>query len=90
MAIPTTVPGISSISWKRLTWVNIEGPGPQHIEYLAQREGFILLVLLQYSQHPVELLPVLWRVEIKPPARLYLYLYVRLYEIHFLVFLDHR
>ncbi|MFC1944339.1 magnesium transporter CorA family protein [Chloroflexota bacterium] len=38
-------PNIQSIIWNRLTWINIEKPNSQHIEYLAQHYPFHKLEL---------------------------------------------
>jgi len=49
-----TGPDISSITWGKLTWINIEGPGQKHIEYLAQH----------YPFHELELDDCLSRVQL--------------------------
>jgi len=69
-------PGINKISWGNLTWVNIEKPTRQEMDYLAQN----------YPFHPLDLDDCLSKVQLPKIDEYENYLFIIL---HFPVF-DHR
>ena len=69
-------PGINKITWKNLTWINIERPTKREMDYLAQN----------YPFHPLDLDDCLSRVQLPKIDEYESYLFIIL---HFPVF-EHR